>query len=119
MGDGTPDDDGGAPMTVTKNKSGFSKAVKVVTIALLAAAVTKELRKEPDERTWHGTVGGFVPYELRFPTLERVKERWWAPENPKVVGPRVWGVGWAVNIGRVVAVVKGWIDDRPGAETAG
>jgi hypothetical protein len=94
-------------------KSGFSQAVKVVSLALVAAAVTKELRKEPDERTWHGTVVGFVPYELRFPTLDRVKERLWSPENPKIIGPRVWGVGWTVNLGRVVAVGKQWLDDRP------
>jgi hypothetical protein len=94
-------------------KSGFSQAVKVVSLALVAAAVTKELRKEPDERTWHGTVVGFVPYELRIPNVERVKERWWSPENPKVIGPRVWGVGWTVNLGRVVAVGKQWLDDRP------
>ncbi|PFG41565.1 hypothetical protein ATJ88_0207 [Isoptericola jiangsuensis] len=103
-------------MTSTgKNKSGFSKAVKVVSLALVAAAVTKELRKEPDERTWHGTVAGFVPYELRFPTIERIKERWWAPENPQIFGPRVWGVGWAVNVGRVVALGQRWIDDRQGS----
>jgi hypothetical protein len=87
----------------------------VVTLALLAAAVVKELRQDPEDRTWHGKLG-FVPYELRFPTLERVKERWWSPDNPKIVGPKVFGVGWAVNLGRIVAVVRGWIDGRSAAE---
>ncbi|WP_418275362.1 DUF5808 domain-containing protein [Isoptericola jiangsuensis] len=99
-------------MTSSKKKSGFRTAMKVVSLALVAAAVATELRKDPDERTWHGTVAGFVPYELRFPTLERVKERLWAPENPTIIGPRVWGVGWTVNLGRVVAVGKHWVEER-------
>ena len=54
-----------------------------------------------------GTLLG-VPYELRLPTAERTALRWWDPMNPNVLVPRVFGVGWALNLG-AVAVKLGLI----------
>lgn len=85
---------------------GFQKTVRLITLGLAVAAVVKELRTPAEERTWHGTVVGFVPYDLRFPTPARMRERMWNPENPHVLVPRVFGVGWTVNVGRVVALVR-------------
>jgi hypothetical protein len=73
--------------------------------ALMAAAVVRELNLPRDQRTWHGQVMG-VPYDLRRPTWQRVQDSWWAPEDPRFVTPRVLGVGWSLNVGRIVAVVK-------------
>ncbi|MCL3862502.1 DUF5808 domain-containing protein [Actinotalea sp. K2] len=73
--------------------------------ALAVAAVVKELRLPSDQRTWHGVVIGFVPYEFRVPTLPRVKARVWNPEGP-LLSPHVFGVGWTLNIGKVVALVR-------------
>ncbi|AEE44241.1 DUF5808 domain-containing protein [Cellulomonas fimi] len=78
--------------------------VRVVTIALAVTALVKELRTPADERQWHGKVVGFVPYEFRLPTFERVRARLWDPEAEHVLGPKVFGVGWTVNVGRVVAL---------------
>jgi hypothetical protein len=75
--------------------------IRLVMLALVVAAVVKELRLPPDQRTWNGKLG-FVPYELRIPTVERFKERIWNPDSPTLVGPKVFGVGWTLNIGRVV-----------------
>ena len=56
----------------------------------------------------------FVPYDLRFPTLARIRERMWNREDPGIFTPRVFGAGWTVNFatlkdrstpGFVVAVV--------------
>jgi hypothetical protein len=77
-----------------------------VAIGLSVAAVVKELRTPPAERDWNGVVAGFVPYDLRVPTIERFKERVWAPQSEKLINPRVFGVGWTVNVGRVVALVR-------------
>lgn len=85
---------------------GLKKLITLVTIALTAAAVVKELRTPESERTWHGKIGSVVPYELRVPTLQRARERLWDPDAEHVVGPRVFGVGWSVNLGKVVAVVR-------------
>jgi hypothetical protein len=47
-----------------------------------------------------------VPYDFRIPTVARVKERMWDPESSHIVNPRVFGVGWTVNLGKVVAVAR-------------
>ncbi len=64
----------------------------------LIAAIYQELRKPPAERTWHGKVGGLIPYDFRVPTLERVRAAYWDPSSDTIFTERVVGVGWAVNI---------------------
>lgn len=80
--------------------------VRLATIGLAVAAVVKELRMPAEERTWHGVVAGFVPYDYRMPTLDRIKERLWAPDSEHVFNPQVFGVGWTVNVGRVVELIR-------------
>jgi hypothetical protein len=74
--------------------------------ALVAAAVAQELRKPSSERTWHGRLAGFVPYDFRPPTVERFKDAWWNPSDPRIFTDRVFGVGWSVNLGRVVKMTR-------------
>jgi Family of unknown function (DUF5808) len=38
-----------------------------------------------------------IPYDLRFPTPARIKEKMWNPDDPRVIVPRVFGAGWTVN----------------------
>ena len=73
----------------------------VAGVGLVAAAVGTELLKPRRKRTWHGRVAG-VPYDFRRPTRRRVKARWWNPDDPRVLTPRAFGVGWDVNVGRLV-----------------
>jgi len=80
--------------------------VQAVGIGLVAAAVVQELRKPRELRTWHGVVAGLVPYDLRMPTAARIRERMWAPDDPHVLAPQVLGVGWTLNLGRAVALVR-------------
>lgn len=84
----------------------FRRFVQAIGLGLLAAAVIQELRKPPELRTWHGTVAGLVPYDLRMPTAARVRERLWAPDDPNILVPQVIGVGWTLNFGRVVALIR-------------
>ena len=91
--------------TKRKKALDLQAVIRLVMLALVVAAVIKELRLPPDQRTWNGKLG-FVPYELRIPTVERFKERVWNPTSPTLVGPKVFGVGWTLNIGRVVELVK-------------
>jgi hypothetical protein len=79
---------------------------RAIFFGLLGAAVATELRKPPEERAWHGKLAGFVPYELRRPTLQRVRDTYWAPADEHVFKPPVWGVGWALNMGRVVQMIR-------------
>lgn len=74
-----------------------------VGVGMVVAAVVTELRKPQRKRTWHGRIAGFVPYDFRRPTLRRAKSRWWNPSDPRILTPRTFGVGWDVNIGRLVS----------------
>ena len=47
-------------------------------------------------RRSHGTLLK-VPFEFRMPTLARIRERWWNPEDERVFTPGVLGVGWTLN----------------------
>ena len=54
---------------------------------------------EQEPRT--GTFLG-VPYDWRRPTLARTKERWWNPDDPRLLTPKVFGWGWDVNVARLL-----------------
>lgn len=81
-------------------------------IGLTAAAVATELRKPPEQREWHGKVGGFVPYDFRPPTLAKVRGRIWDPENPSLIVPHVFGVGWTINFGRLYKLANPRADEQ-------
>ena len=86
-------------------RSGNMKPLKILALGLVVAAVIKELRLPQEDRTWHGALGGFVPYDLRKPTIERLKSTFWNPEG-SIIANRVFGVGWTINLGAVVARVR-------------
>ena len=90
----------------TAKRGRLRRLIQATTIALAAAAVVKELRTPPEQRTWNGKVASVVPYDFRMPTVERAKERLWNPESETLVGPRVFGVGWTPNFGRLFALGK-------------
>ena len=89
-----------------KKNQGIQQLVRLITFGLVVAAVVKERRTPADQRTWHGIVAGFVPYDFRMPTFARLRERMWDPEGENLVNPRVFGVGWTVNVGKVVKLVR-------------
>jgi hypothetical protein len=72
--------------------------MRYVALALLVAAITQELRKPASERTWHGRVIGFVPYDLRLPTLSRFTGAIWNPNSPSILVGTPFGVGWTLNL---------------------
>lgn len=82
----------------------FLGLVRLAVLALSATAIVKELRKPAGQREWTGQVGP-VPYDFRRPTLERVRSRLWSPEAP-LLQPQPFGLGWTVNLGRLVASLR-------------
>ena len=76
----------------------FVAALRLAAAALLAYAVAKELRRPAEGRTWQGRIAGVVPYDFRPPTLARVRERWWNPDDERLLTEHVFGVGWSVNL---------------------
>ncbi|MFE6968048.1 DUF5808 domain-containing protein [Isoptericola sp. NPDC057653] len=99
-------------------KRGGPNLFQLIMVALVVAAITKELQKDKEDRTWHGTVAGFVPYEFRVPTLARVRERVWDPEGEHLLSPHVFGVGWTLNLGRIVELVRRKVEDAREAEAS-
>ncbi len=104
-GDGTSPGDDGRRRTARRGKQGVQGVIRLVTLALAIAAVVRELRLPQDQRTWHGTVAGVVPYDFRRPTMARLRAANWDPEG-RLIGPRAIGVGWTVNTGRLVRLVR-------------
>jgi len=74
------------------------RAIRSLFWIAFVAAIYQELRKPPEERTWHGKVLGSVPYDFRVPTIDRVRDAYWDPDTDRVFSDKVIGVGWAVNI---------------------
>ena len=80
--------------------------------AVVAAAVVYAIRT----RQSHGTFLK-VPFEFRVPTLRRLRERLWNPEDGRLFTPQVFGVGWTVN-GYRAAELLGLVQRRDEKEKA-
>ena len=65
-----------------------------------------QLRRDPEERTWEGSVAGIVPYDFRMPTLERARSRWWNSDDDRLFVPQVFGVGWTINLARLARLAR-------------
>jgi len=83
------------------------RVISLISFGLLVASVIRELRLPADERTWHGTVAGMVPYDLRRPSMDRFRSTFWNPENPNILVPTAFGVGWSLNLGALTAMLPG------------
>ncbi len=75
----------------------FARILQATVITITLAAICQELEKPKEERKWHGTVAGFVPYDFRLPATERFKEAYWNPYESRIFSPEVFGIGWAIN----------------------
>ncbi len=89
----------------TRGRHRLRTVVKVVSFGLLAGALAKELQVPREQRTWQGRIVG-IPYDLRPPTPSRLRAAYWNPDDPNLFPPRPAGVGWAVNVGRLVALAR-------------
>lgn len=55
----------------------------------------------PDKPRHTGTFLG-VPYDWRRRGFKsRLKERWWNPAEPRLLTPRAFGWGYAINLARI------------------
>ena len=79
------------------NGKWLTRILQATVMALALAAVCQELEKPKQEREWHGTIAGFVPYDFRIPTIEKFKEAYWNPFESRIFSPEVFGIGWAIN----------------------
>jgi Family of unknown function (DUF5808) len=83
----------------------MGRLLALVAGLLAGAAVLEQVRRPASERTWQGAVLG-IPYDFRPPTPQRVAERWWNPDDPNLLTPHVFGIGWSVNLHEVCRRVR-------------
>ena len=70
-------------------------------IAVLAMVLLLRLLERRGVMKSRGVLLG-IPYDLRTPTMGRVKERFWNPADPRMLTPKVFGWGYSVNIPAVL-----------------
>jgi len=93
----------------------LAKLIRTLAWLTFAAAIYQELRRPPEARTWNGKVAGVVPYDFRVPTIDRLREAYWDPENDQVFSEKVFGVGWAVNLYQARRLLQAGFDRLMGA----
>jgi len=81
------------------------RLLQAAAITVTIAAVCQEMEKPKEERHWHGRVG-FIPYDFRIPTLERIKAAYWNSEDSHIFTPEVIGVGWSINFHALLEKVR-------------
>jgi hypothetical protein len=84
--------------TLRREAGAFTWLVRMLIGGAVVAALYKELHLPPEERTWHGRLFGFVPYDFRLPTPRRVFGAWWDPGTERLFNDQPFGVGWTVNL---------------------
>lgn len=89
-----------------RGRSRSRSLMGLIGLGLLATAAVKELRTPAGQRTGHGELFGFVPYDLRPPTLTRLRDSLWQPDTDKLFLPRGFGVGWSVNFARILQLAN-------------
>jgi hypothetical protein len=73
------------------------RITQILTVVVVLAVIYEELRKGPDGQKWHGRALGFVPYDLRPPSLRQIKETYWNPKDRRIFTGKVAGIGWGIN----------------------
>ena len=84
----------------------FRRFMMGLGMGLITAAVCQELRKHPEKRTWQGRIAGLVPYDFRPPSVERLRQAYWNPDEPRIFTDRVLGFGWAINFYSLLEVLS-------------
>ena len=75
----------------------FRRLTQILTVIVIIAVIYEELRKDPESERWHGRALGFVPYDLRPPSLRQIRETYWNPKDKRIFPGKVAGMGWGLN----------------------
>ena len=90
------------------------RLARMAALGLTIAAISQEMSKAPADRTWTGKVFGFVPYDFRPPSWDRLREAYWNAEDPRIFTERPLGVGWAINFFRAQLLLRGFFENLMG-----
>ena len=73
------------------------KCKPLTILAAFGLAIVASRRLEREGVKLEGELLG-APYDFRPPTLDRLRERCWNPDDPRLLAPHVFGWGWSVNL---------------------
>ena len=83
----------------------LGRLVQLAVLLVFIQALRDQLSRPPEERTWHGRVG-FIPYDFRIPTLDRIRDAYWNPDSEVLFTDRGLGIGWAINIPHLLRIIN-------------
>jgi hypothetical protein len=69
----------------------------ILLLVYVAIAITEQLQRPPEERTWYGKIAG-IPYDFRLPTVERIRATFWNKDTSQIFLPQAFGIGWSINL---------------------
>jgi hypothetical protein len=84
----------------------MSRLVRLILVTVLAGIVYSEVRKVPGETRFQGKALGFVPYDIRPPSLAKIPSTYWNPHEPRIFTGRVSGIGWSINVAALVERIR-------------
>ena len=84
-------------MNRKKTASPMNGLFSLLILIYIAIAITQQLRRPPEERTWYGKIAG-IPYDFRIPTAERIRATYWNKDTSKIFLPQAFGIGWGINM---------------------
>jgi hypothetical protein len=105
--------------TVGSELSALGWLIRTAVLAAAAGAIYKELRKPPEERTWHGKLLGFLPYDFRLPTLDRIRDTYWNPRSDRLFTDKPIGIGWSINLAALLKRIGALNAGRSGSQQPG
>jgi hypothetical protein len=71
--------------------------LSVLFLVYIAIAITQQLQRPPEDRTWYGKIAG-IPYDFRIPTVERIRATFWNKDTSQILLPQAFGIGWSINL---------------------
>ncbi len=84
-------------MNRKKTASPINIIFSILFLIYVAIAITQQLQRPPEERTWYGKIAG-IPYDFRLPTVERIRNTFWNKDTSQIFLPQVFGIGWSINM---------------------
>ena len=88
------------------------RLVRAFTLLVTVGTVIYAIRT----RQSHGTFLK-IPFEFRVPTLRRVRESLWNPQDERILTPHPFGVGWSPNVYQVLRRL-GFVEKEVGTADA-
>ena len=90
--------------------SGLKTLASLLTVVTVSYAVRNKRS--------HGTFMK-LPYDFRVPSPQKFRQRWWNPEEERIVTPSAFGIGWGLNLYQVAKKLGIRKEGEAAAESSG